>query len=58
MGGDIPKQNDISNDENNQEVVFPIITVEEKQQIKDIFENADTNCHGFLESKNTADTLI
>jgi Ca2+-binding EF-hand superfamily protein len=57
MGGEIPKQNDITIAHNNQEVVFPIITVEEKQQIKDIFEYADGNSQGFLESKSTTNIL-
>ncbi|CAB4031203.1 Leucine-rich repeat flightless-interacting 2, partial [Paramuricea clavata] len=49
MGGEIPKQNDIAIADNNHEVVFPIITEEEKQQIQDIFEYADGNSQGFLE---------
>jgi Ca2+-binding EF-hand superfamily protein len=58
LGGEIPKQSDISNVEVNQEVVLPIITFEEKQQIKDIFEYADKNSQGFLESKSLYHTIF
>ena len=58
MGGEIPKQSDISNVKVNQEVVLPVITFEEKQQIKDIFEYADKNSQGFLESKSLYHTIF
>ena len=51
MGVEIPKQNDITITD-CKEVVVPKMTLEEKQQIKDIFEYADTNSQGFLESKS------
>ena len=49
MGGEIPKQNDIPVPDNNKEVILPIIEMEEKQQIHDIFEYTDTRS---LDSKN------
>lgn len=49
MGGEIPRQNDIPVPDNNREVILPIIEMEEKQQIHDIFEYTDARS---LESKN------
>ena len=58
LGGEIPKQSDVINVENNQDVVLPIISVEEKQKINSIFAYTDKNSQGFLESKNITQRTI
>lgn len=50
-GGEIPRENNIGPVENCQEVVFPVITLQDKQRIKDIFEHVK-NSQGFVECKN------
>ncbi|XP_028404731.1 actin cytoskeleton-regulatory complex protein pan1-like isoform X2 [Dendronephthya gigantea] len=47
-GKEIPKQNSIVNDENKEEVLIPETTQEDRQRIKDIFDNADTISQGAL----------
>ena len=51
MGGEIPKLNDILVPDNYKEVMLPIITVQEKQQINEVFEYTDANLQHFLGSK-------
>ena len=51
MGGEIPKLNDILVPDNYKEVMLPIITVQEKQQINEVFEYTDANLQQFLGSK-------
>ena len=55
MGEEIPKQNDILVPDSNKEVILPIIKIEEKQQIHDIFEYTEARS---LDSKSIIISFI